>query len=157
MHFVTSSTACAKRSAPRRSSRTDGPPSCMGLDAAATVHTRKNVPWLPGLVEALAAGIIDVAITYGLIPEPPGIATEVFCAEVLLARLGASHRLAAQDEIANRLGGGVTLVVTRGLVPRRPGMVPRRPWPKEATSTPPRRPCPPSGSGSRDSSGLRPC
>jgi DNA-binding transcriptional LysR family regulator len=56
--------------------------------------------WLPGLQEALAAGTIDVAITCGLIPEPAGMATEVFCAEELLVGLRPGHRLAGQDEVA---------------------------------------------------------
>ena len=40
--------------------------------------------WLPNMAEALLAGDIDVALTCGLIPEPGGIASEVFCAEALL-------------------------------------------------------------------------
>ena len=56
--------------------------------------------WLPNLTDALRDGEIDVALTCGLIPEPEGIAGDVFCAETLLVGLRPSHRLAANDTIA---------------------------------------------------------
>jgi DNA-binding transcriptional LysR family regulator len=56
--------------------------------------------WLPTLVDALAAGEIDVAITCGDVPEAVGIASEVFCAESLLVGLRPGHRLVEQDAIA---------------------------------------------------------
>ncbi len=56
--------------------------------------------WLPNLADALRDGEIDVALTCGLIPEPEGIAADVFCAETLLVGLRPSHRLAANDTIA---------------------------------------------------------
>jgi len=56
--------------------------------------------WLPKLVDAVAAGDIDVALTCGPVPEPAGIATEVFCAEPLVVGLRPSHRLASRDTIA---------------------------------------------------------
>lgn len=37
--------------------------------------------WLPKLLDAVEGGGIDVALTCGLLPEPAGIASEVFCAE----------------------------------------------------------------------------
>jgi len=56
--------------------------------------------WLPSLADALRNGDIDVAITCGLIPDPAGVATEIFCAEPLLVGLCPDHRLAGQDTIA---------------------------------------------------------
>jgi DNA-binding transcriptional LysR family regulator len=56
--------------------------------------------WLPGLTDALISGLIDVAITCGLIPAPEGVANEVFCAEPLLVGLRPGHRLANQNVAA---------------------------------------------------------
>ena len=56
--------------------------------------------WLPELLDAVVTGDIDVALTCGLVPEPSGIATEVFCAEPLLVGLRADHRLAGRDLVA---------------------------------------------------------
>jgi DNA-binding transcriptional LysR family regulator len=56
--------------------------------------------WLPTLTTALAGGDIDVAITCGLVPEPDGIVTEVFCGEPLLVGVRPGHRLADRDQIA---------------------------------------------------------
>jgi DNA-binding transcriptional LysR family regulator len=56
--------------------------------------------WLPNLVDAVVSGGIDVALTCGLVPEPAGIATEVFCAEPLVIGLRPGHRLAGRDAIA---------------------------------------------------------
>jgi DNA-binding transcriptional LysR family regulator len=55
--------------------------------------------WLPDLLDAVVAGDIDVALTCGPVLEPAGIATEVFCAEPLVAGLRPSHRLAGRDTI----------------------------------------------------------
>jgi DNA-binding transcriptional LysR family regulator len=57
--------------------------------------------WLPDLERAVSDvdGEIDVAITCGLVPDPPGILSEVFCAEPLLVGLRPDHRLAASDAI----------------------------------------------------------
>ena len=57
--------------------------------------------WLPDLERAVSDvdGDIDVAITCGLVPDPPGILSEVFCAEPLLVGLRPDHRLAASDAI----------------------------------------------------------
>jgi DNA-binding transcriptional LysR family regulator len=76
-------------------------PHLIGLFAAeapqVTVELRRM--WLPKLLEALAADDIDVAITCGPVPEPDGIATEVFCAEPLVVGLRPDHRLAVQATI----------------------------------------------------------
>jgi DNA-binding transcriptional LysR family regulator len=63
-----------------------------------TVELRRM--WLPELLDAVATGDIDVALTCGPVPEPAGIATEVFCAEPLIVGLRPSHRLASRDTIA---------------------------------------------------------
>lgn len=55
--------------------------------------------WLPNLLDAVATGDIDVALTCGPVLEPAGIATEVFCAERLVVGLRPSHRLADRDTI----------------------------------------------------------
>jgi DNA-binding transcriptional LysR family regulator len=55
--------------------------------------------WLLTLADRLITGEIDVALTCGLIPEPAGIAAEVFCAEPLLVGLRPGHRLADRDTI----------------------------------------------------------
>ena len=56
--------------------------------------------WLPNLLDAVATGAIDVALTCGPVVEPAGIATEVFCAEPLVVGLRPSHRLASRDTLA---------------------------------------------------------
>lgn len=55
--------------------------------------------WLPRLSRAVAVGDIDVAITCGIIPEPDGVASEVFAAEPLLAGLRPGHRLADRASV----------------------------------------------------------
>jgi DNA-binding transcriptional LysR family regulator len=56
--------------------------------------------WLPALSAAVADGAVDVAVTCGIIPEPPGVVGEVFAAEPLLAGLRAGHRLAGRTGVA---------------------------------------------------------
>jgi DNA-binding transcriptional LysR family regulator len=56
--------------------------------------------WLPKLLDAVVSGAIDVALSCGSVPEPAGIATEVFCAEPLLVGLRRGHRLAGRDAVA---------------------------------------------------------
>ena len=56
--------------------------------------------WLTNLTAALGAGDIDVAITCGLIPEPDGIASAIFCAEPLLIGIRPTHRLAERASLA---------------------------------------------------------
>jgi len=55
--------------------------------------------WLPTLTRAVAAGDIDVAVTCGIIDEPDGVVSEVFCAERLLAGLRPGHRLARRASV----------------------------------------------------------
>jgi DNA-binding transcriptional LysR family regulator len=77
-------------------------PHLIGLFAAqapqVTVELRRM--WLPSLVEAVAAGDVDVSLTCGPVPESAGIATEVFCGEPLVVGLRPDHRLAGRDSIA---------------------------------------------------------
>lgn len=56
--------------------------------------------WLPALSHAVAAGDIDVAITCGIVPQPPGVSGEVFAAEPLLAGLRPGHRLAGRAAVS---------------------------------------------------------
>ena len=56
--------------------------------------------WLPDLARAIVEGTIDVSITCGLVPDPPGVLGEVFCGEPLLVGLRAQHRLAEDDAVA---------------------------------------------------------
>jgi len=74
--------------------------------------------WLPNLLDAVAAGGIDVALTCGPVLEPAGIATEVFCAEPLLVGLRPDHRLASRDTIAlSELGREVLGTAPEALFP----------------------------------------
>ena len=74
--------------------------------------------WLPDLLEAVAAGDMDVALTCGPVPEPAGVATEVFCAEPLVAGLRLGHRLASHDTIAlSELGHDVLGTAPEALFP----------------------------------------
>lgn len=52
--------------------------------------------WLPDLERTVADinGELDIAITCGLVTDPPGIISEVFCAEPLLVAVRPGHRLA---------------------------------------------------------------
>jgi DNA-binding transcriptional LysR family regulator len=73
-----------------------------------TVVTQRM--WLPRLIDALAVGDIDVAITCGILSEPDDIASEVFCGEPLLVGVREDHRLAnrqyvALDELSNDVLG----------------------------------------------------
>ena len=56
--------------------------------------------WLPDLELAVADGTVDVAITCAVVPDPPGVVGEVFCAEQLLVGVRANHRLADRDTVA---------------------------------------------------------
>ena len=56
--------------------------------------------WLPALATAVADATIDVAISIALVPEVPGVVSEVFCAEPLLVGLRPGHRLAGRETVA---------------------------------------------------------
>jgi DNA-binding transcriptional LysR family regulator len=56
--------------------------------------------WLPALTGAVAAGDIDVAITCGILGEPEGAVSEVFCAERLLVGLRPGHALAGRASVS---------------------------------------------------------
>jgi DNA-binding transcriptional LysR family regulator len=56
--------------------------------------------WLPDLERAVADGRVDVAITCGVVPDPPGVIGKVFCGEPLLVSIRANHLLAQRDSIA---------------------------------------------------------
>jgi DNA-binding transcriptional LysR family regulator len=74
--------------------------------------------WLPNLLDAVVTGDIDVALTCGLVPEPAGVASEVFCAEPLLVGLRPGHRLASRDTIAlSELGHEVLGAAPQALFP----------------------------------------
>jgi DNA-binding transcriptional LysR family regulator len=77
-------------------------PHLINLFACQAPHVTVDLKrmWLPKLLDALVTGDIDVALTCGLLPEPAGIATEVFCAEPLVVGLRPGHRLAGRDTIA---------------------------------------------------------
>ncbi|MEE6134838.1 LysR family transcriptional regulator [Mycobacterium sp. 050128] len=65
--------------------------------------------WLTDLDRAVADGTVDVAITCGLVPDPPGVVGEVFCGEPLLVELRTDHRLATRDTVALADLAGETL------------------------------------------------
>ncbi|BBY28402.1 LysR family transcriptional regulator [Mycolicibacterium sediminis] len=56
--------------------------------------------WLPDLQRAIPDGEVDVTITCGLVPDPPGIISEVFCAEPLIVGVRAEHRLAGCESVS---------------------------------------------------------
>jgi DNA-binding transcriptional LysR family regulator len=81
-----------------------------------TVELRRM--WLPELLDAVATGAIDVALTCGPVPEPAGIATEVFCAEPLMVGVRPDHRLASRGTIAlSDLAGEVLGIAPEALFP----------------------------------------
>lgn len=55
--------------------------------------------WLFHLQEALVEGSVDVAITCGIVPDPPHVVSEVICAEPLLASVRPDHRLAQLPQL----------------------------------------------------------
>lgn len=56
--------------------------------------------WLPDLNRAVADGTVDVAITCGLVPDPPNVTGEVFCGEPLLVAVRPNHYLAEHATVA---------------------------------------------------------
>ena len=58
--------------------------------------------WQPDLINAIAEGTVDVAITCGLLSEPPGVIGEVFCAETFMVALRTAP-IASPRETASHL------------------------------------------------------
>jgi DNA-binding transcriptional LysR family regulator len=56
--------------------------------------------WLPALAAAVMNATIDVAITIAVVPDVPGVVSEMFCAEPLVVGLRPGHPLAARDTVA---------------------------------------------------------
>ena len=77
-------------------------PHLINLFASQAPHVTVDLRrmWLPKLLDAVVTGGVDVALTCGPVPEPAGIATEVFCAEPLVVGLRPGHHLAGRDTIA---------------------------------------------------------
>ncbi|WP_162277399.1 LysR family transcriptional regulator [Mycolicibacterium rutilum] len=69
--------------------------------AAPDVELSVRRMWLPDLQRVVADidGELDIAITCGLVPDPPGIISEVFCAEPLMVAVRPDHRLAGQGAV----------------------------------------------------------
>lgn len=55
--------------------------------------------WLFQLKRAIVDDEVDVAITCGLVPDPPGVVSEVFCGEPLMVSVRFGHRLAERDAV----------------------------------------------------------
>lgn len=74
--------------------------------------------WLPALTAAVEDGSVDVAITIGLVPESPGVVSEVFCSEPLLAGLREGDPLSAGPTVSlSHLAGAVLGVPDPELFP----------------------------------------
>lgn len=56
--------------------------------------------WLFHLQKALIEEVVDVAITCGIVPNPPQVVSEVICGEPLLVSVRPDHPLAERDAIA---------------------------------------------------------
>lgn len=56
--------------------------------------------WLFHLEQALADEEVDVAVTCGIVPDPPNGVSEVICGEPLLVSIRADHPAAEQDCVA---------------------------------------------------------
>lgn len=79
---------------------------------APLVRVEQTQLWLPGLLKALEADIIDVAITSGVREAPEGVVIEAFASEPLLVGLRPGHRLAAQAAVDLRALAGERLGMT---------------------------------------------
>jgi DNA-binding transcriptional LysR family regulator len=55
--------------------------------------------WPPDLLQAVADGTVDVAITCDCVVEPPGVVGEVFCGERVFVALRSTHPLADRDTV----------------------------------------------------------
>jgi DNA-binding transcriptional LysR family regulator len=63
-------------------------------DRAPEVELIVRRMWAPDLSRALGDGTVDVGMTCGRVPDPPGVVGETFCAEPLFVVLRENHRLA---------------------------------------------------------------
>lgn len=79
--------------------------------AAPEVELSVRRMWLPDLQQAIGEGALDVAITCGPVTNPPGILSEVFCAEPAVVGLRESHRLAGSPALDLAALAGETLGV----------------------------------------------
>jgi DNA-binding transcriptional LysR family regulator len=79
---------------------------------APDVELKVRRMWLPALQTAIPDGAVDVTITVGVVPDPPGIIGEVFCAEPMLASVRAGHPLAGRSTVALEELAGETLGVS---------------------------------------------
>ncbi|WP_172826600.1 LysR family transcriptional regulator [Mycobacterium sp. 1423905.2] len=68
-------------------------------DEAPDVELIVRRMWLPDLLTAIPDGEVDVAITCGVVPDSPGIISEVFCAEPLVVGLRPDHPLASRSSV----------------------------------------------------------
>ncbi len=84
------------------------PPVAPVLSAHLVANLRAAAPqvelivrrmWLTDLTRAIADGAVDVAITCGLVPDPPGVVGEVFCGEPLLVSVRPDHRFAQSASV----------------------------------------------------------
>jgi DNA-binding transcriptional LysR family regulator len=68
-------------------------------ESAPAVEVVQSQLWLPALLQAVADGGVDVAITCGVLPERDGVANEVFCSQPLLVGLRPRHRLSGEPAV----------------------------------------------------------
>jgi DNA-binding transcriptional LysR family regulator len=69
-------------------------------DEAPAVEFVQSQLWLPTLLQAVADGKVDVAISCGLLPERDGVVNEVFCSQPLLVGLRPQHVLAGESTVS---------------------------------------------------------
>ena len=67
--------------------------------AAPEIELNVRRMWLTDLTRAIADGSVDVAITCGLVSDPPGVVGEVFCGEPLHVCVRPDHRFAQSAEV----------------------------------------------------------
>ncbi|MBJ7337291.1 LysR family transcriptional regulator [Mycolicibacterium sp.] len=85
------------------------PPVVPTLTPHLTAALRREAPdvelvvqrmWLSDFHSAIPDGIVDVTITCGLVPDPPGVISEVFCAEPLVVSVRPDHRFAGRQKVS---------------------------------------------------------
>jgi DNA-binding transcriptional LysR family regulator len=65
--------------------------------------------WLFQLTRGIVDDEVDVAITCGLVPDPPGVVSEVFCGEPLKVSVRFGHRYANRETVTLADLAGETL------------------------------------------------